>query len=47
MHPQPSTPLPPHPLRLTDAGDAKPAWITLLTTEHYASGCSARRLSAR
>jgi hypothetical protein len=22
-------------LRLTDAGDAKPAWITLLTTEHY------------
>ena len=30
--------LPPHPLRLTDAGDAKPAWITLLTTEHYALG---------
>ena len=26
-----------HPglLRLGDAGDAKPAWITLLTTEHY------------
>ena len=26
-----------HPglLRLSDAGDAKPAWITLLTTEHY------------
>lgn len=23
------------PLRLTDAGDAKPAWITLLTTERY------------
>jgi hypothetical protein len=22
-------------LRLNDAGDAKPAWITLLTTEHY------------
>ena len=22
-------------LRLQDAGDAKPAWITLLTTEHY------------
>lgn len=27
-------PLPPG-LRLEDAGDAKPAWITLLTTEHY------------
>src|ERR1700761_6172196 len=25
----------PHHLRLEDAGDAKPAWITLLTTEHY------------
>ena len=25
----------PHSLRLDDAGDAKPAWITLLTTEHY------------
>jgi hypothetical protein len=25
----------PHELRLEDAGDAKPAWITLLTTEHY------------
>ena len=25
----------PRPLRLTDAGDAKPAWVTLLTTEHY------------
>jgi hypothetical protein len=37
MHPQPSA-LPPDPLRLTDAGDAKPAWITLLTTEHYALG---------
>jgi hypothetical protein len=37
MHPQPGA-LPPHPLRLTDAGDAKPAWITLLTTEHYALG---------
>jgi hypothetical protein len=24
-----------HSLRLDDAGDAKPAWITLLTTEHY------------
>jgi hypothetical protein len=23
------------PLRLSDAGDAKPAWIILLTTEHY------------
>jgi hypothetical protein len=23
------------PLRLSAAGDAKPAWITLLTTEHY------------
>ena len=23
------------PLRLSDAGDAKPAWITVLTTEHY------------
>jgi hypothetical protein len=23
------------PLRLSDAGDAKPAWITLLTTEQY------------
>jgi hypothetical protein len=23
------------PLRLSDAGDAKRAWITLLTTEHY------------
>jgi hypothetical protein len=23
------------PLRLSDAGDAMPAWITLLTTEHY------------
>ena len=29
MHPQPA--LPPHSLRLADAGDAKPAWITLLT----------------
>ena len=30
-------PLPPiaHDLRLDDADDAKPAWITLLTTEHY------------
>jgi hypothetical protein len=36
MHPQPG-PLP-HPLRLADAGDAKPAWITLLTTEHYVLG---------
>ncbi|HEX6520243.1 MAG TPA: hypothetical protein VF070_09570 [Streptosporangiaceae bacterium] len=36
MHPQPA--LPPHLLRLTDAGDAKPAWITLLTTEHYSLG---------
>jgi hypothetical protein len=25
-------------LRLSDAGDAKPAWITLLTTEHYTLG---------
>jgi hypothetical protein len=25
----------PRDLRLDDAGDAKPAWITLLTTEHY------------
>jgi hypothetical protein len=32
----PGTPLTPgQVLRLTDAGDAKPAWITLLTTEHY------------
>ena len=37
MHPQPGL-LPPSPLRLADAGDAKPAWITLLTTEHYALG---------
>ena len=30
------TPLTPaQVLRLTDAGDAKPAWITVLTTEHY------------
>ena len=36
MHRQPV--LPPHLLRLADAGDAKPAWITLLTTEHYALG---------
>jgi hypothetical protein len=35
-HPQPA--LPPHLLRLADAGDAKPAWITLLTTEHYTLG---------
>jgi hypothetical protein len=25
----------PGPLRISDAGDAKPAWITVLTTEHY------------
>jgi hypothetical protein len=32
----PKAPLSPDQiLRLTDAGDAKPAWITLLTTEHY------------
>ena len=31
---RPAPPLP-HHLRLEDAGDAKPAWITLLTTEHY------------
>ena len=37
MHPHPGM-LPPSPLRLADAGDAKPAWITLLTTEHYALG---------
>lgn len=36
MHPEPA--LPPHLLRLADAGDAKPAWITLLTTEHYNLG---------
>jgi hypothetical protein len=35
-HPHPA--LPPHLLRLADAGDAKPAWITLLTTEHYTLG---------
>jgi len=35
-HPQPAAP--PHLLRLADAGDAKPAWITLLTTEHYTLG---------
>ena len=33
--PGPSTPEDREPLRLADAGDAKPAWITLLTTEHY------------
>jgi hypothetical protein len=33
---RPRLPGPPvRPLRLDDAGDAKPAWITLLTTEHY------------
>jgi hypothetical protein len=36
MHRQPAVPS--HLLRLADAGDAKPAWITLLTTEHYALG---------
>jgi hypothetical protein len=36
MQPQPGAL--PHPLRLADAGDAKPAWITLLTTEHYVLG---------
>ena len=36
MHPQPAVPS--HLLRLADAGDAKPAWITLLTTEHYTLG---------
>jgi hypothetical protein len=36
MHSQPAVPS--HLLRLADAGDAKPAWITLLTTEHYALG---------
>jgi len=36
MHPEPA--LPPHLLRLAGAGDAKPAWITLLTTEHYNLG---------
>ena len=36
MHSQLSPPA--HLLRLADAGDAKPAWITLLTTEHYALG---------
>jgi hypothetical protein len=35
MNPRVATALPPHPIRLSDAGDAKPAWITLLTTEHY------------
>jgi hypothetical protein len=29
------TAIAPEPLRLSAAGDAKPAWITLLTTEHY------------
>jgi hypothetical protein len=38
MHSQPGMLQPPSPLRLADAGDAKPAWITLLTTEHYALG---------
>jgi hypothetical protein len=33
MHPKPAL-----LLRLADAGDAKPAWITLLTTEHYNLG---------
>ena len=37
MQPQPGA-VPQHVLRLSDAGDAKPAWITLLTTEHYALG---------
>ena len=39
-HVAPSQPgaRPPGPLRLADAGDAKPAWITLLTTEHYVLG---------
>ena len=36
MHPKPA--LPPHLLRLADAGDGKSAWITLLTTEHYNLG---------
>ena len=36
MHPQHA--VQPHLLRLADAGDAKPAWITLLTTEHYTLG---------
>lgn len=35
MKPRVATALPPHLPRLSDAGDAKPAWITLLTTEHY------------
>ena len=37
MQPEPAA-VPPHLLRLADAGDAKPAWITLLTTEHYILG---------
>ena len=36
MHSQPA--LPPRMPRLADAGDAKSAWITLLTTEHYSLG---------
>jgi hypothetical protein len=35
MPPTPAPGRPPGPLRLAQAGDAKPAWITLLTTEHY------------
>jgi hypothetical protein len=35
---QPPGAVPPHTLRLVDAGDAKPAWITLPTTEHYILG---------
>jgi uncharacterized protein YcfJ len=35
MTPTVGTGLPADVLRLSDAGDAKPAWITLLTTEHY------------
>lgn len=31
----PPNPGPHRPLRLADIGDAAPAWITLLTTEHY------------
>lgn len=45
-HPQPA--LPPHLLRLADAGNAKPAWITLLTVRYqWARWCKASSAPAR
>ena len=35
MSEPPPNPGPEKPLRLADIGDSAPAWITLLTTEHY------------